>query len=98
MIDPPVARSFVMLGLTRAGRAFRPSDWADRLCGVMAGSRPAGGAVAAHLTYSPYAMPGWHDGVRCVSVDARLYALDPLAYRFVVGFAADNDLQVLWGD
>jgi hypothetical protein len=98
MNQTPAARSFVMLGLTAAGRPFRPSDWAERLCGVMAGFRPPGGAVAAHLTYSPYAMPGWRDGVKCVTVDARLYALDALAYRFVVGFAADNDLQVLWGD
>lgn len=98
MIDPPVVRSFVILGLTGTGRPFRPSDWAERLCGVMAGFRPAGGALAAHLGYSPYVMPGWRDGVKCVSVDARLYELDPLAYRFVAGFAADNALQVLWVD
>ena len=98
MIEPPVVRSFVILGLTEAGRPFRPSDWAERLCGVMAGFRPPGGSVAAHLTYSPYVMPGWRDGVKCVSVDARLYQLDPLAYRFVAGFAADNGLQVVWSN
>lgn len=95
MIDRPAVRSFVILGLSEGGRPFRPSDWAERLCGVMAGFRPAGGAVAGHLSYSPYVMPGWHDGVKCVSVDAGLYDLDPLAYRFVVGFAADNALRVV---
>ena len=25
----------VILGVTSEGRAFRPSDWAERLCGVM---------------------------------------------------------------
>ncbi|MFO1301566.1 MAG: DUF3579 domain-containing protein [Burkholderiaceae bacterium] len=97
MIEPPVARSFVIVGLTTAGRPFRPSDWAERLCGVLSGFRPEGGAPGAHLTYSPYVMPGWRDGVKCVSVDSRLYGLDPLAYRFVAGFAADNGLQVVWG-
>ncbi|RPH61997.1 MAG: DUF3579 domain-containing protein [Burkholderiales bacterium] len=43
-------------------------------------------------------MPGWRDGVKRVSVDARLYDLDPLAYRFVAGFAADNALRVVWLD
>ncbi len=98
MIEPPAVRSFVILGLATTGRPFRPSDWAERLCGVMAGFRPGGGAPGAHLTFSPYVMPGWHGGVKCVRVDARLYRLEPLAYRFVAGFAADNGLQVLPDD
>ncbi|MCL4185300.1 MAG: DUF3579 domain-containing protein [Burkholderiaceae bacterium] len=97
MTEVAPVRSFVILGLTGAGRPFRPGDWAERLCGVMAGFRPGGSTLAPHLGYSPYVMPGWHDGVKCVSVDARLYELEPLAYRFVAGFASDNALQVLWG-
>lgn len=27
---------FVIIGLTRSGKRFRPSDWAERLAGVMA--------------------------------------------------------------
>lgn len=96
MIEPPVVKSFVILGVTKAGRAFRPSDWAERLCGVMAGFRPPGSAGAqAHLSYSPYVMPGLHNGVKSVTVDARLHALEPLAYKFVTNFALDNDLQVI---
>ena len=26
---------FVIVGLTKDGKRFRPSDWAERLCGVM---------------------------------------------------------------
>ncbi|NLC36914.1 MAG: DUF3579 domain-containing protein, partial [Alcaligenaceae bacterium] len=39
------------------------------------------------------AVPVNVDGVRCVIVDKRLRALEPLAWRFVCSFAADNDLQ-----
>ncbi|MCC5397349.1 DUF3579 domain-containing protein, partial [Staphylococcus aureus] len=27
-------RQFFIQGVTRDGKTFRPSDWADRLCGV----------------------------------------------------------------
>jgi hypothetical protein len=33
------------------------------------------------------------DGVRCVVVDFRLRDLEPLAWKFVCGFASDNQLQ-----
>ena len=92
--DRPVAESFVILGTTAAGRQFRPSDWADRLCGVMAHYRPGGRVPQGHLSYSPYVMPGLHHGVRCVFVDGRLNQLEPMAYTFLVGFARDNELQV----
>ena len=46
-------RSFVIVGVTRDGKRFRPSDWADRLCGVMS----AFGADH-RMKYSPYVRPG----------------------------------------
>jgi hypothetical protein len=91
----PAVRSFVILGVTREGKAFRPSDWAERLCGVMSGFRPSGGGPQGHLTYSPYVMPGLREGVRCVTVDARIHEIEPMAYHFLVGFARDNTLQVV---
>jgi hypothetical protein len=50
---------FVIVGTTLDGSAFRPRDWAERLCGVMAA-----------------------------------FGGDPMAYRFLVNFAKDNELQV----
>lgn len=89
---------FLILGVTEGGRPFRPSDWADRLCGVMSPYRPGGaGGLQSHLGYSPYVMPAVHEGMRCVRVDARLHALEPLAYKFLVGFARDNGLRVIPG-
>lgn len=95
MYEPPAAKSFVILGVTGAGRPFRPSDWAERLCGVMSAFRPPGRSANTRLAWSPYVRPEFRGGVRCVRVDARLYDLDPMAYGFVVHFAADNDLQVV---
>jgi hypothetical protein len=39
-------------------------------------------------------VPRLIDGVRCVVVDARLRELEPLAWKFVCGFADDNNLKI----
>ena len=53
-----MASEFFILGLTTDGKQFRPSDWADRLCGVMSCFRPAGtGGRNAHLQNSPLVRP-----------------------------------------
>jgi len=80
---------FVIQGITSDGKAFRPSDWAERLCGVMAAF---GGDH--RMQYSPYVHPVTASGLRCVVVDKRLEELEPMAYRFLVSFAKDNDLKV----
>jgi hypothetical protein len=85
-------RQLVILGVTEEGQRFRPSDWAERLAGVMAQFRPPGSAPS-HLTYSPYALPVIIDGERSVVVDERLRDLEPLAWKFVVDFARDNHLK-----
>jgi hypothetical protein len=101
-MDDPVqtpnasARQFFILGLTKDGRRFRPSDWAERLCGVMSQFRPAGsGGANAHLKYSPYVRPTVLDGNKAVVVHEDLRKIEPLAYHFVLDFAKDNDLQVV---
>jgi hypothetical protein len=85
--------SFVILGQTAGGKRFRPSDWAERLCGVMAPYGPPG-RKSGPLSYSPYVKPSNVDGVKCVTVDARLYDIEPMAYRFLLNFAAENNLTV----
>ncbi|MCX5590831.1 DUF3579 domain-containing protein [Alcaligenes endophyticus] len=84
-------KQLVIHGTTVQGQRFRPSDWAERLAGVMSQFRPAG-SLGGPLTYSPYVVPRLIDGVRCVVVDARLRDLEPLAWKFVCGFARDNNL------
>jgi hypothetical protein len=85
-------RQLVIHGVTEAGARFRPSDWAERLAGVMAQFRPPG-SVASRLTYSPYVLPVVINDVRGVVVDARLRELAPLAWKFVLDFARDNGLK-----
>ncbi len=87
-----IVQQFIIHGVTNSGQRFRPSDWAERLCGVMSRFRPAGSA-GGPLTYSPYVVPTYIDGVRCVVVDHRLRELEPLAWNFVYEFARANELQ-----
>ena len=89
-------RKFVILGLTREGRTFRPSDWAERLAGVMSSFRPGGSkaGLGAHIGYSPYCVPQVIDGVRSVLVNEALRDLEPMAWDFVMNFAQDNNLQM----
>src|SRR5690554_2096638 len=67
----PIVQQFIIHGTTLEGKRFRPSDWADRLSGVMSSIRPPG-SVASFMTYSPYAYPLLIDGESCVAVDHRL--------------------------
>jgi hypothetical protein len=83
------AVEFVLQGVTLDGKAFRPSDWAERLCGVMSAF---GGDH--RMQYSPYVHPITANGIRCVVVDKRLEQIQPMAYRFLLNFAKDNELQV----
>jgi hypothetical protein len=92
----PPAREFVIQGITQDGKQFRPSDWAERLCGVMSQFRPEGTRGRhAHLQYSPYVRPTILGGVKSVVVNEELRVLEPLAYHFVLDFAKDNNLQVI---
>ena len=45
---------FFIQGITRDGKTFRPSDWAERLAGVMSSFRPGGGTAAgrAHRLFA----------------------------------------------
>jgi hypothetical protein len=57
------ATDFIIQGLTSAGRPFRPSDWADRLCGIMSRFHPDQvGGFDRHLRYSPYVTPALIEG------------------------------------
>jgi hypothetical protein len=82
--------NFIIVGLMLDGKKFRPSDWAERLCGIMS----AFGADH-RMSYSPYVRPGLHLGEKCVYVAARLYEVEPMAYNFLASFARDNELQVI---
>ncbi len=88
---------FVIFGVTQTGQRFRPSDWAERLAGVLAPYRPSG-VISNRISYSPYAVPRSIDGSACVVIDNRLRDIEPLAWKFAHDFARDNHLKTAEGD
>ena len=98
-MNPATPRQIFIQGLTRDGRTFRPSDWAERLAGAMSCFRPGGGTggIGSYIGYSPYCVPRVIEGVKNVIVDERLKALEPMAWDFVMNFARDNKLPVVEG-
>ena len=81
------AAEIVIQGVTAAGEKFRPSDWCERLCGMMSVF-----GEDRQLSYSPYLKPVMAAGMPCVVVDCKLEGLDPAAYKFLMAFARDNEL------
>jgi hypothetical protein len=79
----------VIQGLTHSGREFRPSDWAERLSGILStfGSDHK-------MSYHPYVRPIVMEGIRCVAIDKKLEGINPRVFGFLMSFAKDNDLQV----
>lgn len=96
MVEPvqsKAAQELIIQGVTSDGRQFRPSDWAERLCGAIA-YVGASERRQPHLSYSLYVRPAQVHGIKSVMVSAELREIDPLAYHFVLSFAQDNDLQI----
>ncbi len=94
-MDLRSAKEVFILGLTKVGKPFRPSDWAERLAGVMSPFRPGGPQPGSHLGYSPWCVPTSFGDVKCVIVNRELRDYDVMAWDFCVNFAKDNDLQVV---
>lgn len=80
----------VIHGTTSKGKIFRPSDWAERLCGILSSFTKDN-----RLSYSNWVRPILVDNVRCVAVDKKLEEDNPQMFRFLMDFAADNDLRVI---
>jgi Protein of unknown function (DUF3579) len=97
-MDLRAAPEIYILGVTKGGKTFRPSDWAERLAGVMSQFRPGGAsssrAAGSHLAYSPWCVPTSFGDMKCVIVNRELRDFNVMAWDFCVNFARDNELQV----
>lgn len=80
----------IIHGTTSKGKVFRPSDWAERLCGILSSFNKDN-----RLSYHEWVQPVVMDKVRCVAIVPRLQEINPSMFRFLMDFAADNDLRVL---
>jgi hypothetical protein len=79
----------IIEGLTVDGVKFRPSDWVDRLCGMLAG-------FDQHkVAYSPYLRPLVYQDMNCVAVKKHLQEENPIMFNFIMQFAKDNNLIVV---
>jgi len=77
----------ILKGITPEGSKFRPSDWAERLCGNLCTFRNR------RMYYSPLLRPAVIDGVKCVIVDSRLNDSHASLLSDVLQFAKKNNLQ-----
>lgn len=82
----------IIRGITRQGRTFRPSDWADRLASVLSSV-----GLDNRLRYSSQLCPVTREGIRCVVIQRILEQEDPRMFKFLLDFAQENDLEVLSG-
>lgn len=79
----------LILGVTRSGDVFRPSDWVDRLAGPFSTF-----CRDRRLKYLSSVRPVIIKDNRGLLVDISLLERDPVAFRFLLDFAVDNDLMI----
>ncbi len=82
--------AWLILGVTPEGRTFRPSDWTERLCGILACHD-----CQKRWVYSEYAQPVMHSGQVGVRVISALEHINPDAYQFIMNFARTNRLKLI---
>lgn len=76
----------ILKGMTAEGNKFRPSDWAERLCGNLCTFRNR------RMYYSPMLRPAVIEGIKCVIVDSKLDSEHPAILQDVIHFANKNNL------
>jgi hypothetical protein len=85
---PPNCK-IIIEGVTEDGRAFRPSDWIERISGSLStfGSD-------RRIRYSHYLQPQMLEGKKCLVVNSELQQRDPGAFKFLMDFAKGNRLRI----
>ena len=79
----------IIEGMTVDGKKFRPSDWVDRICGMLAGFKQQ------KVTYSAYLRPLVYRGINCVALKKDMEEALPDIFTFIMQFATDNKLLVV---
>jgi len=80
----------IIQGITQQGGTFRPSDWAERLCGAVASYGPG-----RRIIFHPNVKLASMEGIKCVVIDASLEDEDEMLFDFLTDFADENSLQIL---
>ena|SRR3990167_4494404 len=78
----------IIEGVTESGENFRPSDWAERMSGLLSTFRKH------RIVYSPLLQPSVRDGHKCVVLDPNLKESSPALYQSILDFAESNKLKI----
>lgn len=78
----------IIEGQTINGKKFRPSDWVDRLCCILADFENK------KFSYSPFLRPMLFKDMQCVAVKRQLADVNPNLFAYVMQFANDNKLII----
>jgi len=85
----PEDKKIVIEGITKQGKTFRPSDWAERMSGSLASFKNS------RIHYSPLLQPSVnHEGYKCVLLDPKLKETSPDVYQSILDFAKANNLKI----
>jgi len=87
------SKKIVIEGVNAQGKAFRPSDWAERMSGTLATFKDR------RIHYSPLLQPSVNrDGSKCVLLDPKLKESSPEIYQAILEFARTNGLTICGED
>lgn len=81
-------KRFIIKGITPSGEKFRPSDWAERMCGNLCSFRNR------RMIYSPLLRPAVIDGFKCVFINEALSESHPNLFKQLIEFAKKNKLEI----
>ena len=79
----------LIMGQTKEGKKFRPSDWAERLYYTVASYGKNG-----RIVFNPLGNLNQEDNSKCFVINATLQDKDPMIYDFLVDFAVSNELEM----
>ena len=85
----PASEKVIIKGLTKDGGKFRPSDWAERLCGAVASYGPG-----RRIIFHPHVKLAAIEGIKSVVINAELEQQDEMLFEFLMDFGRENQLQV----
>lgn len=80
--------SWLVEGTMQNGRTLRPSDWVERVSGILAKFG------ADHRLRYGAVRPGYVKGKKCLLVQKNLEHDDPAAFEYVSTFVRANGLQM----
>lgn len=83
------SKKIIIEGVTKEGKKFRPSDWAERMSGNLATFKNR------RIFYSPLLQPSVNEeGYKCVKLDPELKKSNPTLYNSILDFAKTNKLNI----